>query len=118
MGIIAFHPVEPAEGDVLRLAGMDAARAGARLETDLEEIAELVSRVSLAKATRELRIAAVTLSARATEVGLHRIARIARTIDTLARGDDATALAANVARLDRVGLATLNEIWRLQDVPG
>ncbi len=121
MGIIALRPVERAESDILRLAGLEAPALSERLEAELEEIAERLSRVSLAWAeggTTGLRHAAAALGAVAGTLGLHRIARIARTVEGLATAGDEIALAANVARLERLGEATLREIWCLQDMPG
>lgn len=121
MGIIALRPRERAESDVLRLAGLRAPGLPARIDTELEGIAEMLSRVSLAHAEGDpaaLRRAASRLGARCGVVGLFRVARVARTVERLAAAADEIALAANVARLDRLGHATLHEIWCLQDMPG
>ncbi len=121
MGIIALCPTERAESDVLRLAGLTAPTLTARIDTELEEIAEMLSRVSLTHAEDDaaaLRRATSMLAARCGVLGLLRIARIARTIERLLSDGDEIALAANVARLERLGEATLKEIWRLQDLPG
>lgn len=121
MGIIALHPEEGAESDVLRLTGLTAPGLTARLDTELEEIAEMLSRVALAHAEGKpeaMRRAASRLGARCGALGLLRVARVARTVERLATEADETALAANVARLDRLGHATLHAIWSLQDMPG
>ena len=121
MGIIALRPVERAEGDVLRLAGLDPRALSEKVDADLEEIAELMSRVTLAWAngrTPDMRQAAAALGARCGALGLNRVSRVARTIESLDPGGDEVALAANVARLARLGHATLEEIWCLQDMPG
>ncbi len=121
MAIIALRPRERAESDVLRLAGRAGPALTERLEDELEVVAEMLSRVARAWQGGEmddLRPAAGALGLRTGRIGLHRLSRVARTVERLSREADYTALAANVARLDRLGQATLREIWCLQDLPG
>lgn len=57
----------------------------------------------------------VALGKIAAQVGLDRISRVAFTVAALTKGGDAVALAANLARLMRLGNDALSEIWELQD---
>ncbi len=121
MAITVLRPRERVESDVLRMAGCAAPELAERLDAELEVVAEMLSRVSLAwheDEVDELARAASLLGTRAGEVGLHRLSRIARTVERLIHSADRTALAANVERLDRLGQATLEELWCLRDVPG
>jgi hypothetical protein len=120
MAVTVLRPLERAESDVLRMTGCAAPAAAERLDAELEVVAEMLSRLALAwqeDAVDDLRHAAAALGMRSGTIGLHRLSRVARTVERLCMGSDRTALAANVARLDRLGQATLEQIWCLQDVP-
>lgn len=118
--MMMLRPQEMAESDVLRMAGYAAPALAERLDAELEVVAEMLSRVALAwqeNAIDDMRHAAAALGTRTGTIGLHRLSRVARTVERLAVDKDPTALAANVARLDRLGQATLEQAWCLQDVP-
>ena len=118
-----LHMTETAESDIWRLVGCHDER-GVRqteLEPDLEALAEDLSRVLRAwrlEAPSDLQAAVADVSRRSSRLGLNRLCRVARTVATLVGSGDRPALAANIARLDRLGRATLTDIWRLQDMPG
>lgn len=120
MAVTKLQPRERAESDVLRMAGTAAPALADRLDAELEVVAEMLSRVALAwqvDEPDELRAAAGALGVRTGTIGLHRLSRVARTVERLALDNERTALAANVERLERLGQATLEQFWCLQDVP-
>ncbi|TDL78412.1 hypothetical protein E2L08_10750 [Palleronia sediminis] len=110
MPVIDFRPQEAAGAEivamVLRDRG-DAVRAGA--------VDELILRIGELVRARDapahlLAPAAAAVGDRAQALGLYRVARVARTIGVLAHGRDRAALAANVARLIRLGDEILTEL--------
>lgn len=120
--LIRLRPDETRSGDVDRFLGADARPGSEHLEhvygPTLEQLAEALSRVSIAY--RDGRMIAMTAAARqasdqASAVGLNRLSRVARTVCVLAGAPDGTALAANVARLMRLGEDSLESIWQLHD---
>ena len=67
-------------------------------------------------AISDLRKSARSLIAISEQIGMGRVARVARdVIDTIDR-DDAVALAACLSRLIRTGEGSLTAVWDLQDV--
>ena len=121
MTILHLHPTETAESDMWRLIGHDT--MGPRLyEADLELLAEGLSRAARAhrlSRQADLQRAADDLTMVSSRLGLNRVARVARSVRALAAADpDPVALAATVARLERLGRQMLNEIWMLRDMPG
>ncbi|MEM9708302.1 MAG: hypothetical protein AAF871_05870 [Pseudomonadota bacterium] len=60
--------------------------------------------------------AAQSLIAIADQVGMHLLAHVSCDVAALAKGDDAPALAAAVARLQRVGESSLAALWGLEDI--
>ncbi|SES05157.1 hypothetical protein SAMN04490244_10573 [Tranquillimonas rosea] len=62
-----------------------------------------------------LRRAAGRVAELSSDARLDRMALVARTVVALAGGRDEIALAANVARLDRLGDATLCVIWSVRE---
>ena len=122
MTVLRLHMTETAEGDMWRLMGrQDADGPSHALEPDLERLAEGLSRIACAwreGRTPDLRADAAGVAHLTSRMGLNRIARVARAVELLAHETRETELAANVARLDRLGQGTLYEIWRLQDMPG
>ncbi|SFG87873.1 hypothetical protein SAMN04488020_104272 [Palleronia marisminoris] len=123
MTVVSLRLRESARQDTWRLLGAapDGPERGERLDTDLDQLMAGLSRVSLAWHDRDgavLRNSASFVAGRASALGLNRIARVARTVETLARTEDGAALAANVARLLRLGQGFFEEVWELQDRPG
>lgn len=122
MNVIVFRPSECAAGDVTVLmesrTGQDREEVDREIGPRLEELAEGLSFVSQAYLDRrldQLAREARRLGRVASEVGLNRVARVASTVCVLAQRNDPAALAANVARLIRLGEAALSEIWHIQD---
>lgn len=66
----------------------------------------------------ELQRAALTIAKIADGIGMQLAARVANDVAALTRRDDATALAAVVARLGRVGESSLIAVWDLYDLSG
>ncbi len=102
--------------DVWRQKG--EAEAHRVIGAELDRLAEQMSRIGMAY--REGRFDIVVAGCRdaaetAGTVGLDRLGRVACTVATLAGGRDATALAANIGRLMRLGDGALGKIWELQD---
>ncbi|SFO93382.1 hypothetical protein [Tranquillimonas alkanivorans] len=103
----------PAAGTHLPGADLDRARA----ET-LDELAQRLSRVAstwrksdFARMVSECRLVAQL----ADELGLERLGGVACATAALGATHDGVALAANVARLTRLGEGALSAIWDLQD---
>ena len=123
MNVISLRLRESARQDTWRLIGAvpdDTSRMD-RLGTDLDELMDRLSRVSLAWHEEDaglLRSATRSVAEQAGFLGLNRIVRVARTVEMLERTDDHPALAANVARLLRLGQGFFEEVWELQDCPG
>lgn len=69
------------------------------LSQQLEEIAVAYRAARFDEVVKVARVAAVT----ASSLRLDRLARVARTVCVLATSDDSAALAANVARMIRLG---------------
>lgn len=125
MNVVVFRPSECAVGDVTVLMesrkGQDREAIDREIGTRLEDLAEGLSFVSQAYLDR--RLDALAREARglgriASEVGLNRVARVAAAVCMLSQRNDPAALAANVARLIRLGDAALLEIWHIQDQRG
>lgn len=120
--VVALHPRERTECDGERLrairAGQEAADEAQRIGTKLEDLASQLSCVGLAYRDGRfdrLNEHARAVSEMAAEIGLHRLARVGRTVCVLAGQDNPAALAANLARLLRLGDAALTAIWDVQD---
>lgn len=64
----------------------------------------------------ELHLGARHVRGVSERLGLVTLARVARNLAELCRGSDAAALAAVVARLERLGEQSLIAIWEVQDV--
>lgn len=123
MTVISLQLRESARQDTWRLIGAapDDSERVERLGTDLDRLMDGLSRVSLAWHDQDadiLRSSARCVAEKASALGLNRIARVARTVETLGRTEDEAALAANVARLLRLGQGFFKEVWELQDRRG
>lgn len=123
MTVISLRLRESARQDTWRLLGAapDEPERNERLGTDLDRLMSGLSKVSLAWHDGDsdvLRNSAISVAERAGALGLNRISRVARTVEALERTDDRAALAANVARLLRLGQGFFEEVWELQDRPG
>ena len=123
MTVVSLRLRESARQDTWRLLGAapDEPERVERLGSDLDQIMTGLSRVSLAWHDQDgpvLRNSASFVAERASALGLNRIARVARTVELLERTEDRAALAANVARLLRLGQGFFEEVWELQDRPG
>jgi len=109
--------IDPACLALLREAG-GPSHVDRMIGESLEDLALGLSR--LAGAYRSDRLddlsdEAVALGKIAARIGLERMARVAFTVAALAKGSDAVALSANLARLMRLGNDALSAIWDLQD---
>lgn len=85
----------------------------------LEELAVTLARASeqyRAGAFEALRASVRALVAVAQQVGMTLLARVGRDVLALSGGADATALAATMARLERIGEGSLVAVWDLQDL--
>lgn len=86
----------------------------------LEELAERLShtgRCHREGRRDEMRKSARSLIAVAEQLGMRRLAQVAGDVTACIDAGDATALAATLARLLRVGERSLNEVWEMQDLP-
>lgn len=126
MGMTKVRNLRPREGtcvDPVQLGDLMARMADQKgfgaLGDTLDELALNLARIGPAWRSGRLdqvkancrRVAAI-----AVELRFDRLARVARTSVVLTgKGSDEVALAANLARLMRLGEAVLMTIWELQD---
>jgi len=85
----------------------------------MEELAVRLTRINEAYQTykmRELRKGAKGLIGIAEQVGMQRLADVARDVRNCAGENDPIALAATIARLLRIGDCSLTAVWDLQDL--
>jgi hypothetical protein len=85
----------------------------------LEELASSLMRVGTqyrSGETDELRTSIRGVIAAAQQVGMTLLARVGRDVLELSQGYDATAFAATMARLERIGESSLVAVWELQDM--
>ncbi len=85
----------------------------------LEELASSLMRVGTqyrAGEIDELRTSIRGVIAAAQQVGMTLLARVGRDVLELSHGYDATAFAATMARLERIGESSLVAVWELQDM--
>ena len=106
-----------ATDQIMRLAdqiGVEGADRAAN--ASVEEIVERLCAAEAAWQTGEftpLAEASRALVGIASDVGMESLSQVARNVAVMARGRDAVALAALVARQSRVGEASLAAIWNL-----
>ena len=65
---------------------------------------------------RELRKGAKGLIGIAEQIGMHRLAKVARDVCNCVDQNDSLALGATLARLQRIGDGSLTAVWDLQDL--
>ena len=85
----------------------------------MEELAVRLTRINEAyqtNKTRDLRKGAKGLVGIAEQVGMQRLADVARDVRNCADENDPIALAATMARLLRIGDCSLTAVWDLQDL--
>lgn len=85
----------------------------------MEELAVRLTRLNEAyqtNMTRDLRKGAKGLIGIAEQVGMQRLADVARNVHSCADENDPIALAATMARLLRIGDCSLTAVWDLQDL--
>lgn len=85
----------------------------------MEELAVRLSRLEVAYKAGDLAAvakAASSMVAVADQVGMASMARVARDVTITAHAGDGAGFAATVARLLRVGEASLMSVWDLQDM--
>ncbi|WP_099824857.1 hypothetical protein [Oceaniglobus indicus] len=95
-----------------------AGPADAGVAETLEDLALYLAQLPAAyrdSRFRDLASACCEIGEIAGALGLERLSRVARTVAGLTAGDDSVALAANLARLMRLGNEALSVIWNLQD---
>ncbi len=85
----------------------------------MEELAVRLARID--EAFRSCKLTALRKDAKgligiAEQVGMQRLANVARDVCTCAEGPDPVALGATMARLQRVGDRSLTAVWDLQDL--
>lgn len=117
--LVMIRPREGVSFDPVQMAKFVGSRGdtGAVSEA-LEDLSGALTKV--ARTYQEARMDDLIKACRETAqiagtVGLDRLARVARTVAMLAGTSDTTALAANIARLIRLGEGALTAIWDLQD---
>ena len=101
----------------LRESGCEV-QGAARTGELLEDLALGLSRIAIAYRNdrfEDLCAGSQKVAQLATKIGLDRLGRVAGTVAALSRGSDSVALAANLARLMRLGNDALGAIWDLQD---
>ena len=122
--VILLNPQERISRDIERLLdggerrALVAAPLPKSVDVALEDLAETLS--CTAVAYRERRLDAVADHARdaadqARYLGLNRTFRVSQAVASLATREDGAALAANVARLMRLGDVALSSIWEYND---
>ena len=123
--IVELPLAEPVQLDSDRLAEI-VARLGPGAADDvisraMEELAVLLARAHNGYCGGNLNalgFAAGQIASLALRLGLPVLARVARDVRMLAQGRDGAALAATVARLERLGEASLMLIWDVRDKSG
>jgi|GEM_PF-6850990 len=120
--IVSLNPVEPTPEDLSRLLKLGREPAGggpsAVIERRLERLAKALLRASVAlRDDRPSGVAEAACDAArlARGLGLRRAFRVAQATAALAGSPDRTALAANVARLVRLGDQAVTCIWEEAD---
>lgn len=116
---------EPLRMDAERLASvyleLGEARAQTTMARAMDEITVALARLKgLVRAGRLGQLADVAQSMRdiAEPLGLNSLARVAHDLADLSARRDPVALAAVMARMDRVVERTLKMVWDLQDLSG
>ena len=85
----------------------------------MEELAVRLQKIGTDYGRNNIRAvekSAHSLIAIADQIGMSTLARVARDVVETAGRSDATAMAATVGRLQRVGEASLMSIWDIQDM--
>jgi hypothetical protein len=124
-GITELPLEEPARfnpGQLERLCErLGESRAEAEVGHALQRLAALLSDAAALRAsgrTGDLEAALAALVRDAQMIGMATLARVGRhVLDCLETGD-ATALAATLARLERVGDRSIHAVWDLEDLSG
>ncbi|EKE44112.1 hypothetical protein OCGS_1628 [Oceaniovalibus guishaninsula JLT2003] len=101
--------LRPVEGGMPDMPGPESGGEGT-----IDDLAVQIAGVTMAwqgHRVADVAAGARTLAVTATGLGLDRLARVACTICVLCGRDDPAALAANVARLSRLGDAALIAFW-------
>ncbi len=91
------------------------------ISAKMEELAIQLSRLGRDYDAGRLsgtRLAAEQISGLADQIGMVMVARVARDVRGLTQRNDPTALAATVARLERVGETSLMAVWDIQGLSG
>jgi hypothetical protein len=95
-------------------AELEVGQALHRLAALLGEVAAL----GAAGRTRDLEAVLAALVRDAQMIGMATLARVGRHVLDCLDGGDATALAATLARLERVGDRSIHAVWDLEDLSG
>ena len=91
------------------------------ISAKMEELAIQLARLGRDYETGRLsgtRHAAEQINALADQIGMTMVAHVARDVGALTQRNDPTALAATVARLERVGETSLMAGWDIQGLSG
>jgi len=125
MTIAKLCPAEPAYVDPDVLAGLHARLGQAGAEQALVSATEQsLSRLGAIRAAFEngnldgVEQLSVALAELAAQMGMISYASVARAVAGCARVGDANALAATMARLDRIGDRSVLAAWGLEDLSG
>ena len=122
MSVVDIRLYENARQDTWRLFGIETdCDPQAGLGRDLDEIAiqlQLVQTAAKDDDAAQLALSCRRIGEDASVLGLNRIARVARAVEKLLHQNDPNALAANVARLMRLGDGLFEDVWGMQNQPG
>ncbi|MBJ3763274.1 hypothetical protein ILP92_11000 [Maribius pontilimi] len=122
--VVMLMPRERMSRDLERLlavndrTGDEADIVATEMDTAMEEWAETLSRIAVAYRARKLRVvaqAARDAAEQARHLGLNRAFRVGQAVSVLSTQGDDVALAANIARLMRLGDAALSSVWEQRD---
>ncbi len=125
MEVATIRFSDPVKVDVTRLNAicerMGLVDGEAAICAAMEDLAGLLMTASTAWMdcdVEKLRDAAGDAAEKAASIGLNPLARVARDAEALCGSGSETALAAVVARLERMGESSLIAIWDAQDASG
>lgn len=123
MDVLQLQPVEPVRVNTDRLSGLytDLGEEAAEdiVCRAMEELALRLShcdRLYRAEEMEDLRRSSRSLVAIAEQIGMAKLARVAKDVVNCIDATDKIALAATLTRLMRIGEGSLTAIWDLQDI--
>lgn len=125
MSITQMQPCEPVHVDPDVLAGLHARLGQIGAEQALTSAIEqaLARLAAVQRAANSGNLEGIvqlsqSLAELADQTGMTSCARVARVVADSALGGDPVALAATLARLDRIGDRSMLAVWGLEDISG